>query len=116
MKNFERRNFRRIGAKLDICCNEVGSVEKQHCIGHTVNVSPGGLYFQTTTETLKPHNLSPGSLINVELSIPPTKGLLEFGGKIAGFAKVLRNSNYDPQQPDSYGVALEFCQTPKLCT
>ncbi len=115
MTNFERRKFRRIGKKLDICCSEIGSVEKRNCIGRTVNVSTGGLYFQATTELFMTGNLSPGSLVNVELSIPPTKGQLEFGGKISSIAKVLRTSNYDPQQPESFGVALEFCQTPEIC-
>jgi hypothetical protein len=47
--------------------------------------------------------------------------LLEFGGKIAGFARVLRADNIGGSLngPDSsskrYGVALQFCQPLKLC-
>jgi hypothetical protein len=56
------------------------------------------------------------------LSIPPTAGLLESGGRISARARVLRaNSICDSHtdsnlSPDRYGVALQFCQPPKLCT
>jgi len=115
MNTSERRKFKRVGAKFGICCNEVSSTSKQHYVGRTVNVSPGGLCFQTDADIFKPGNLSKGSLLKVELSIPPTKGLLEFGGRISGFVRVLRTSNlYSPTPADRYGVALEFCQSPKL--
>jgi hypothetical protein len=111
----ERRRFRRAGAELDISFNEVGTEAKQHYIGHTVNISPGGLYFQTSADIFQPRNLPQGTLFKVELSIPPTKGLLEFGGKIAGFAKLLRTCKIsDPLLPVNCGVALEFCQSPKM--
>jgi len=111
----ERRGFRRVGAELDISFNEVGTEAKQHYIGRTVNVSPGGLYFQTSADIFKPRNLPQDTLFKVELSIPPTKGLLEFGGRIAGFAKLLRTCKIsDSLLSDNYGVALEFCQSPKM--
>jgi hypothetical protein len=102
----EKRRHMRLGAKYDISCRIVGSTENKPYEGHTVNVSPGGLYFQTETETFMS-----GNLLTVELSIPPTSGLLEFGGKIAGFAKVLRTDSASGR----YGVALQFCRPPKLC-
>jgi len=106
MDRSEKRRHRRLGVKYDISCRIVGSTENKPYEGHTVNVSPGGLYFQTETETFMP-----GNLLTVELSIPPTSGLLEFGGKIAGFAKVLRTDSASGR----YGVALQFCRPPKLC-
>jgi len=81
-----------------------------------VNVSPGGLYFETADDAFKL-----GNLLKVELSIPPTAGLLEFGGRISGFGRVLRtcivcDSRTDANlHSDRFGVALEFCQPPKLC-
>jgi len=114
MNNSERRRFKRMGEECGITCIEVNSKAKQY-IGRTMNVSLGGLYFQTDADTFKPDSLSKGSLFKVELSIPPTKGLIEFGGKISGFAKLLRTSNLHETMPAAkYGVALEFCQTPKL--
>jgi hypothetical protein len=71
------------------------------------------LYFQTSASALEP-----GSLLKVELSIPPTEGLLELGGKISGFVKVLRTNDTRSDAnlaTNTYGIAAEFCRSPKLC-
>jgi hypothetical protein len=113
----ERRKYKRLGLKFDVSCRRVGSQAEQSHAGCTVNVSPGGLYFETTAGTLRT-----GNLLKVELSIPPTSGLLEFGGKVAGFANVLRTENIcdSPAGTDSasgrYGVALQFCRPPEFRT
>jgi hypothetical protein len=79
-------------------------------------VGPGGLYVETAAQTIEQ-----GDLLRVEISIPPTPGLLEFGGKIAAFAKVLRADNIGGDiagggsTGNKYGVALRFCDRPKLC-
>ncbi len=112
----ERRMDRRLGADFDVSFYKVGSTANEPYDGHTVNVSSGGLYFETTARTVEQ-----GDLLRVELSIPPTPGLLEFGGKIAAFAKVLRAYNIGGHATGSdstcnkYGVALQFCDRPKLC-
>ena len=106
MDRLEKRRHKRLGAKYNISCRKVGSTANISYDGYTVNVSTGGLYFETPTETFEQ-----GNLLQVELSIPPTSGLLEFGGKIAGFAKVLRTDSAS----GSHGVALEFCRPLKLC-
>lgn len=116
MEGTERRKYKRLGAKFDISCREVGSAAERAYIGCTVNVSPGGLYFETESATFKQ-----GSLLEVELSIPPRRGLLEFGGRISGFARVLRTDNiYDSARgtnlsSEIFGVAVQFCRSPKLC-
>jgi len=116
MDGTERRKYKRVGAKFDISCRKVGSAIEQSHTGRTVNVGPGGLYFETQTATLKP-----GSLLEVELSIPPTEGILEFGGRISGFARVLRTDDIHVSLGDTrlssarYGVALQFCRPPRLC-
>jgi hypothetical protein len=102
----EKRRHKRLGAEYNISCRKVGSTANISYDGHTVNVSTGGLYFETPSDTFEQ-----GNLLQVELSIPPTSGLLEFGGKIAGFAKVLRTDSAS----NKYGVALQFCHPPKLC-
>jgi hypothetical protein len=106
MDRTEKRKHRRLGANYNISCCKVGSAEDRACDGLTSNVSSGGLYFETDTGTFEQ-----GSLLKVELSIPPTSGQLEFGGKIAGFAKVLRTDS----AAGKYGVAVQFCRPPKLC-
>jgi hypothetical protein len=116
MDRDERRKYKRLGAKFDLSYREVGSATDRTHSGCTVNVSTGGLYFETEDKAFKP-----GSLLEVELSIPPERGLLEFGGRISGFARVLRTDNiYDSARGTDltfgkYGVALQFCQSPKLC-
>ncbi len=116
MDRAEKRKYKRLGAKFDISCREVGSAAERAYIGCTVNVSPGGLYFETESATFKP-----GSLLEVELSIPPRRGLLEFGGRISGFARVLRTDNiYESAggtnlSSEIFGVAVQFCRSPKLC-
>jgi hypothetical protein len=112
----ERRRDRRLGASFDISFYKVGSTANEPYDGHTVNVGPGGLYVETTARMV-----SPGDMLRVELSIPPTPGLLEFGGKIAAFAKVLRADNIGNDTVggsstcSKYGVALQFCRRPRLC-
>jgi len=117
MRRSEKRKYKRLPIKLDLSCRKVGSIADKFYAGCTVNVSPGGLYFETAAGTFKP-----GNLVEIKLSIPPTVGLLEFGGRISALARVLRaNSICDSYRdsnlsPDRYGVALEFCRPPKLCT
>jgi len=113
MSTSEKREYRRLAVKLDLSCRKLGSLQQKLYTGRTVNVSPGGLYFQTEDDTFRQ-----GNMLKVELSIPPTAGLLEFGGRISGLAKVLRTNNTrtDTNLPSGrYGVALQFCRSPKLC-
>lgn len=111
----ERRKYKRLGAKFDIFCSKVGSISGQTHSGCTQNVSPGGLYFETTADAFEK-----GNLLKVELSIPPSPGLLQFGGKVAGFAKVLRTDSIRNSITGTgpsygrYGVAVQFCHPPKL--
>jgi len=117
MVDSEKRKYQRLPIMLDLSCRKVGSTSQRWHSGCTMNVSPGGLYFQTPTGEFKP-----GNLLNVELSIPPTTGLLEYGGRISGLAQVLRADDIRQLQADvslssgRYGVALEFCHPPRLST
>jgi hypothetical protein len=112
MSESEKRKYERLPIKLDLSCCKIGSAEEKFHTGYTVNISPGGLYFETAAEVFKL-----GNLLKVKLSIPPTAGLLEFGGSISGFAKVLRTCNiFDSTSSARYGIALEFCQPLKFCT
>ena len=109
----EKRKYKRLAVKLDLSCRKVGPPAEKFYTGRTVNVSPGGLYFETAADVFKPSNL-----LKVELSIPPTAGLLELGGRISGLGKVLRthDSHTDINLPPGrYGVVLEFYRSPKLC-
>ncbi len=65
--------------------------------------------------------LERGDLLKLQLTLPPTPGQLEFGGKIAGFAKVLRTEIIrgptvsGDSVSNKYGVALQFCRPLRLC-
>jgi hypothetical protein len=114
MDQDERRKYKRLGVRFDLSYREVGAATDRTHSGSTVNVGTGGLYFETNDVSFKP-----GSLLEVELSIPPRRGLLEFGGRISGFARVLRTDSVSPEgsvlTSGKYGVALQFCRSPRLC-
>ena len=116
MDGTEKRRFKRLGINYIISYAEVGSLTEQFQSGHAVNVSPGGLFFETANRAFET-----GDLLKVRLTIPPTTGLLEFGGKVGGFAKVLRidkivdSKRADSLSSNNYGVAVEFCRPLQLC-
>lgn len=111
----EKRKHRRLSVNLDLSYRKVDSTDGTSHRGCTLNAGPGGLYFQTPAGPFKP-----GSLLQVELSIPPTAGILEFGGRISGFAKVLRVERGGVLSPGGSspaggcGVAVQFCGRPTL--
>lgn len=113
----DKRRHRRLRLHYDVSCRRVGSAAGKSCGGRTVNVSSGGLYFETAAETFERDDL-----LKVVLEIRPTAGLLEFGGKLAGYANVLRaekiTDNRTDNDPacDRYGVAVQFCRPPRLCS
>jgi len=82
-----------------------------------VNVASGGLYFETSGDAFEQ-----GDLLKISIEIPPTAGLLEFGGKLAGYASVVRlERTHDDQtgvdlRGDKCGVAVRFCRPPRLCS
>lgn len=110
-----KRKYKRLPIKLDLSYVGVDSTIENSHAGCTVNVSPGGLYFETAAKVFKA-----GSLLKVELSIPPTSGLLEFGGSMSGLCRILRvhiisGPRTDTELPSLRScVALEFCQPLKL--
>ena len=110
----EKRKFKRLPLKLHLSCHRVDSSPQVLHTGRTVNVGPGGIYFETQHKLFEP-----GHLIKIDLSIPPTAGLLDFCGRISGFAKVLRTHHLADNSADSasqgcHGVAVEFCHPPRL--
>lgn len=112
----EKRRFKRLAAKFDLSCFKVDATQETLYAGRTVNVSPGGLYFETSADSF-----TTGNLLRIELSIPPKEGQLDYGGRISAFAKVLRTETIDRTNIvhpsyNKYGIALEFCRSPKLCT
>ena len=115
MDGFEKRRHKRLPMRLDLLCRKLGTPAQKVHTGCVVNVGTGGLYFETTSGAFEP-----GDLTEVRLSVPPRAGLLEMGGTIRTFARVLRaesapNPRADAQSSLTQGVALEFCRSPRLC-
>ena len=108
--SLERRLNIRLPVKIELICRKVGSESDAIHTGSTLNVSTGGLYFETRSQAFQA-----GNLLKVDMSIPPTEGLLEFGGKISGFVRVLRIDEMPAVKSDTasgrpgHGVAAKFC-------
>jgi hypothetical protein len=114
MNASEKRKFKRLSLKLDLSCHRVDSPSEILHAGRTVNVGPGGIYFETSAKIFEP-----GHLIKIDMAIPPTNGLLQFGGRVSGFAKVLRTHRVADDAVEDvtqgfHGVAVEFCHPPRL--
>mgnify|MGYP003778112751 CR=1 FL=1 len=109
----DRRRHNRIPLKLSIFCQRVGHINAKMYAGRTINVSPGGLLVE-----MKSNELQEGELLSVEMTIPPTEGLLDFGGSFSSYARVVRNradvKAALAEAPFAEVVALEFCDSPKL--
>ena len=110
----ERRIHERLDLKLPVVCNRVGVSASKVFTGTTVDVSSGGTLVDINTDGLKI-----GELVNIEMPIPPTQGLLEYGGRFSTYARVLRI--YEPKSGTGgdnaaivHTVAMEFCESPKL--
>lgn len=105
-----RRRHKRLPLKLSIFCQRVGLSGGQIISGKTVNVSPGGMLVE-----MKSDSISHGELLSVEMSVPPTEGLLDFGGSLSSYARVVRlHPQEEIDQFSEKVVALEFCDSPKL--
>ena len=110
----DRRKHQRLPLRLAVSCQKVGRPESKIVIrGNTINVSPGGVLMEIGTGAL-----AAGELLSIEMSVPPTRGLLEYGGRISSYARVVRTRGENlpkaakPTTPAQ--IALEFCEPPKL--
>ena len=106
----DRRRHRRLPLKLSVYCQKVGLSGGKLYSGRTINVSPGGMLIE-----MKGDQLRDGELLSIEMSVPPTEGLLDFGGSFSSYARVIRrHDDGDPLMSATNTVALEFCDSPKL--
>jgi hypothetical protein len=108
----DRRKHKRLPVKFSVLCQKVGLSDGRFYSGNTVNVSPGGMLVEVANSQIKD-----GELMSVEMTVPPTEGLLEYGGSFSGYARVIRVDQ--PQERPAVvthasSVALEFCESPRL--
>lgn len=81
----ERRTHRRLDIRLPLQYCPVDDTGINVCRTVTRNISTGGLYFETDDVDIKP-----GTLINLELTIPPGEGYSPYQGRITGLGEVVR--------------------------
>ena len=117
-KQEEKRLYRRIPLKLAVLCQKAGLMEGRLYTGNTINVCPGGVLME-----INGAGLDVGELVNLELAVPPTPGLLEFGGRFSTYARILRIQSPPHKPPeevmagegsDIYRIAMVFCEVPRL--
>ncbi len=109
-----RRTHQRLPLRLTVICQKVGYASGGIYTASTVNVSSGGMLLE-----LNSRDLREGELLSVEMPMPPTEGLLEFGGRFTAYARVIRvdlqpDADVDRHAGPVRRIALEFCQSPKL--
>jgi hypothetical protein len=111
MNRAEKRKHNRLPLQLDLLCQRVGIGGNDMYAGRTVNVSTGGVLFHVTEG-----KLNRDDMLNVELTVPPTEGLLELGGKVSTFARVIRvhQIHHSSGKHSHHAVAAEFLEGPKL--
>jgi hypothetical protein len=109
-----RRSHDRLELNLNVLCQTVGMTTPKAFAGTTLDVSTGGALVE-----LDNAKLADGQLLSIEMTLPPTEGLLEYGGRFTSYARVSRVTN--PEMDSSIRasssikkVALEFCKPPKL--
>jgi hypothetical protein len=108
----DRRRHKRFPLKLSILCQKVGLSGGELITGKTVDVSPGGMLVKVNGG-----DVTEGELLSIEMSVPPTEGLLDFGGSLSNHARVVRSGNHrPPEESDQKTIALEFCDSPQLRT
>lgn len=108
----ERRKHRRLDIRLPLqyCGGADSGVDV--CRTVTRNISTGGLYFETDDPELRP-----GTVIEMELTIPPGEGHSPYQGRITSVAEVIRVDDLGPTSSAAtrrIGVATHFCNSLKL--
>jgi hypothetical protein len=110
----EKRRCKRLPLRFSVLCQKVGVPPGKAFAGISANVSQGGMLLDINT-----NGLDHGQLLSVEMSVPPTEGLLQYGGRFSSYARIVRVDKPCPEREDRYAsavqtIALEFCEPPKL--
>jgi hypothetical protein len=111
MDVLERRKDRRLDLKVEVLCTEARGGKRRLCSGRAINISSGGLYFET-----EEGGFERGSMMDVSIEVPAQAGVLEFGGRIRTMGSVVRTEVLPKScagvgASRLYGVALQFCST-----
>ena len=112
----ERRRHRRLPIQLPLICRAPDCPERILVRSKTINVSTGGLYFETLSDDVRP-----GQRIELELTIPPGDGYFPYQGRVLADAEVIRVADLPPKVTGEglahlprKGVAASFSTSLKL--
>jgi len=104
MCSYDRRKHLRLPLEFDLVCHRPGQVGLLHS-GKTINISTGGVLFEIAGSKLRSEDI-----INLELSIPPDQGMLDYGGRLKSLARIIR---INPEAPREV-IAAQFFEPPKF--
>ena len=104
MNSDEKRKHPRLALQFELICHRPGQTGSLHA-GKTVNISTGGVLFELAGAELKSEDI-----INLEFSIPPDQGMLDYGGTLKSLARVI---DVRPH-PSRALVAAQFFQPPRF--
>lgn len=104
----ERRKHRRLEISLPIEYASLINGSRESRRATTINVSTGGVYFETGQP-----NVEPGNLLSLHLVIPPGEGHFPYQGRVSSLGEVVR---VDPVEdsPNRCRIAAEFREQLKL--
>ncbi len=111
----EKRVHRRLEMKLPLEYRYAKLSAGKTLQSTTTNISTGGLYFETTNETLQP-----GDVLTFKVGIPaddtrfPKHGTISTEGKVVRSRPVDDNGNGEDEVITRFGVAAEFQKGFKL--
>jgi hypothetical protein len=110
MCQINRRKHDRLALRLDLQCRKIGAEERHIATGKTRNISTGGVLFEVGQCPF-----ACDDLLSMDLSVPPAAGILNFGGRLTTFARVIRiEQGQFAGRPENFAVAAEFVGSPKL--
>lgn len=81
----EQRQHRRLPIQLPLICRAPDNPDHILVRTKTVNVSTGGLYFETLSDEVQA-----GQRLELELTVPPGDGHFPYQGRVTADARVVR--------------------------
>ncbi len=110
----EKRLHRRLGLSLPLELLRVGHPQRKSRRAKTLNVSTGGLYFETTDDDFRN-----GESLQLNMAVTPDQQRFPLESTIKTTGKVVRISRLRGHKKDindltRYGVAVQFQKSLKL--
>lgn len=109
----DNRRHRRLPIRLRTACNRVGKDGGDaFFMGTTENISTGGVLLKTDHSSLEV-----GETVSLNMTLPPSSGLLEKGGRLRAYATIKRiheAGSIEFSEEYVKSVAMQFCDVPSF--